>query len=179
MTFRQYIESCFYDLPIWIYLMAISSFVCTLVLFYYIRKDDSFLKFSSKVFLMIYVTMIYASTVCYRSAKEIREYDFSPFWSYYTATEDSLNLKFEITMNIIAFVPIGFALAGIQRKVKWWLPIVSGGGFSLSIEASQFIFKRGFSELDDVIHNTIGCTVGYILYFLMARSCRYFMNLFR
>lgn len=179
MTFRQYIESCFFDLPFWIYLMAISLFVCTLILLFYVRRKVDFLKISSKVFLMIYVFMIYASTVCYRSVKEIREYNYSPLWSYYTTNEDSLNLKYEIIMNIIAFVPIGFALACIEKKVRWWLPIVFGGGISLTIEASQYIFKRGFSELDDVIHNTIGCTVGYILYFIMAKSCRYFMNLFR
>ena len=39
---------------------------------------------------------------------------------------------------------------------------------SVSIEALQFVFKFGFSELDDVIHNTLGCMIGYGVYALVT-----------
>ena len=32
---------------------------------------------------------------------------------------------------------------------------------SIIIETSPFIFKRGFSELDNVIHNVVVCLIGY------------------
>ena len=32
---------------------------------------------------------------------------------------------------------------------------------SPTIEALQFFFMRGFSELDDVMHNTLGCLIGF------------------
>ena len=38
-----------------------------------------------------------------------------------------------------------------------------GCGISVTIEALQFFFMRDFSEVDDVIHNTLGCLIGYIL----------------
>lgn len=32
---------------------------------------------------------------------------------------------------------------------------------SISIETMQYIFKCGFSEVDDVMHNTLGCAIGF------------------
>jgi len=32
---------------------------------------------------------------------------------------------------------------------------------SIGIEILQFVMKRGLSEVDDVMHNTIGCMMGY------------------
>ena len=36
-----------------------------------------------------------------------------------------------------------------------------GCGISVTIGALQFFFMRGFSEVDDVMHNTLGCLIGY------------------
>ena len=46
---------------------------------------------------------------------------------------------------------------------KALLVALMGCGISVTIEALQFFFMRGFSEVDDVMHNTIGCILGYIL----------------
>ena len=42
-----------------------------------------------------------------------------------------------------------------------------GGGTSVSIETMQFFLKRGFSEVDDVMHNKMGCLIGYGIYKLL------------
>jgi glycopeptide antibiotics resistance protein len=42
-----------------------------------------------------------------------------------------------------------------------------GAGISLSIEVLQLFLRRGYSELDDVMHNTLGCLIGYGLYFII------------
>jgi glycopeptide antibiotics resistance protein len=69
----------------------------------------------------------------------------------------------ENIMNVVAFVPIGLLLGiGIPR-LKWWYALLIGFCLSSSIEILQFVFKKGFSEFDDVIHNTFGCILGYIL----------------
>ena len=31
------------------------------------------------------------------------------------------------------------------------------------LKAMQYSFYRGFAETDDVIHNTVGCLIGYML----------------
>ena len=70
----------------------------------------------------------------------------------------------QIRSNIIMFIPIGLLLAPI---VGWWSVLI-GFLFSLTIESGQLLFKCGFSELDDVIHNTIGVILGCSLYKIIA-----------
>ena len=43
------------------------------------------------------------------------------------------------------------------------MPQNERAGISVTIESLQFFFMRGFSEVDDVMHNTIGCIAGYML----------------
>ena len=40
---------------------------------------------------------------------------------------------------------------------------MAGQKMSGTIEAMQYVFHRGFAEVDDVMHNTIGCIFGNIL----------------
>ena len=46
---------------------------------------------------------------------------------------------------------------------KALLVALMGCGISVLIEALQFFFMRGFSEVDDVMHNTLGCLIGWFL----------------
>lgn len=50
----------------------------------------------------------------------------------------------------------------IKNKI-WWKVALIGLVFSSFIELSQLVLKRGLCETDDVIHNTVGCVVGYIM----------------
>ena len=36
----------------------------------------------------------------------------------------------------------------------------------MCIEAMQYFYNRGFAETDDVMHNTIGCLMGFGIYSL-------------
>ena len=78
-------------------------------------------------------------------------------------------------MNVVVFVPVGFLL-GVRiqdssftiRKAsftirKALLVALMGCGISVTIEALQFFFMRGFSEVDDVMHNTLGCLIGWFM----------------
>ena len=70
--------------------------------------------------------------------------------------------------NVLAFVPIGLLLGCAFGRMKWWKVLLIGGGFSLLIETLQFILKRGFAEVDDVMHNVVGCLLGYGVYIGIA-----------
>jgi len=45
-------------------------------------------------------------------------------------------------------------------KAKWRIIALAGCVLSISIEIFQYIYQRGFSEVDDVMHNTLGCLIG-------------------
>ena len=98
-------------------------------------------------------------------------------------------------MNVIVFIPVGMILGSLLRvkgswskygswfKVKgsstseatksmtWLIVLLIGCSISVTIEALQFCFMRGFSEVDDVMHNTIGCILGYSLWLMVHGSC--------
>ena len=97
-----------------------------------------------------------------------------PFWSYWDYGEHSYFMEMfgENILNVLLFVPIGIlAGCGLQR-MTWKKVLFFGGGLSVCIEVLQFIFKKGFCETDDVIHNVLGCLIGYYIYRMaFLRQC--------
>ena len=121
----------------------------------------------SKLLLVEYILILYLLTVVYRKEGNVRKYDFMPFWSYKEIIDGKELLLVENIMNILIFVPIGILLGCSFRTMSWKLCLLTGCLLSVCIEIFQFMLKRGFTEFDDVMHNTLGCMMGYGLYSLI------------
>lgn len=121
------------------------------------------LRYSAALLLVEYIFLIFCSTVIFRSTGETRQYDFHPFWSYQAIQDGREDLLAENIMNVVVFIPVGLLLGIAFKQVTWWKALLIGCSISISIESLQFWFMRGFSESDDVMHNTVGCLAGYIL----------------
>lgn len=115
-----------------------------------------------RLLLAEYVFMLYYTTIFLRQSKDHVEYNYMPFWSY-------SNYSFEIqsVMNVIVFIPVGFLIGCSWKNISWWKAILGGCAFSVGIESLQLVLKRGFSEFDDVMHNTLGCIIGFGLFALI------------
>lgn len=71
--------------------------------------------------------------------------------------------------NILGFTPLGFTLPVVLRWFqKWFRTIGICLIFSLSIETIQLITHVGCFDVDDIILNTLGGSIGYMLYFVTA-----------
>ena len=66
--------------------------------------------------------------------------------------------------NIVWFVPFGFLLPMIWQKLKVYYTIPLGFCLSLTIELGQLISGKGMFEIDDLVLNTVGTVVGYLVY---------------
>ena len=99
-----------------------------------------------------------------------RKYDFHPFWSYAAIRQGLYSLISENIMNVVVFVPVGILLGIAIQTIKWWQVLLIGCGISICIEVLQFITHRGFSEFDDVFHNSLGCLIGFWIYRLFVAS---------
>lgn len=119
--------------------------------------------------LVIYVVLLYCSTVFYRPPYVESQYNLIPLWSYVAIIEGKKELLSENLLNIAVFIPIGFLLGAILRK-GWLITLCMGASLSVGIELLQFILGRGFSEVDDVIHNSLGCVLGYGLFMVLFKS---------
>ncbi len=65
-----------------------------------------------------------------------------------------------IILNILLYVPLGYLLPRLFPKLKAWQVILIGLLCSAATEATQYLFKMDWCEMDDVIHNTLGAVIG-------------------
>lgn len=128
--------------------------------------------------LIEYVAILYGNTVFFRRKFIEKDYDYSPFWSYKSLLEgNGTTVLPELIMNVIVFVPIG-VFAGLLLSVPSWKKIVLFGTLlSVGIELFQLASNKGFFEFDDVMHNTLGCLIGYGVYALARYGYERIWNL--
>ena len=71
--------------------------------------------------------------------------------------------------NIIWFVPFGMYLKYIEKPRTGLSLLLCGFLFSFLIESLQYIFGTGYSELDDLILNTLGTGIGAAFVHIVKR----------
>lgn len=64
--------------------------------------------------------------------------------------------------NIMWFIPFGMYLQYTGKIRNIFLITIIGFLFSLTIESLQYVFGTGYSELDDLILNTLGVWIGAV-----------------
>ncbi|MEA5020204.1 MAG: VanZ family protein [Gordonibacter sp.] len=117
------------------------------------------LTFALYLFAVIYVTGIGTLHDLLRLGFEIRtqEVNLIPF---------SGGISSGFALNIALFVPLGFLLPFLWRRVRSALPVVAFGfAFSLLIELSQLANHRT-TDADDLVANTLGTLVGFVIFAL-------------
>ena len=159
--FRQYIINLYQDIPQEVYEGLLSVFCIGLVVFIAWKGFKSGLRYSAILLLVEYIFLLFCSTVIFRTTGETRQYDFHLFWSYKAIQEGREDLLAENIMNVVVFIPVGLLLGIAFKQVTWWKALLIGCSISVIIESLQFFLMRGFSELDDVMHNTLGCLIGF------------------
>lgn len=66
--------------------------------------------------------------------------------------------------NVMAFVPFGFVLPVITRYRKFYQVFFLSMEFSLIVEIIQLVSKVGSFDVDDILLNTLGGVLGYLVY---------------
>lgn len=70
--------------------------------------------------------------------------------------------------NILLFIPLGFMLPCIWRKYEvLWKTALSGFTFSLIIELSQLFNRNRVTDIDDLLMNTLGALIGWVIFRLL------------
>ena len=72
--------------------------------------------------------------------------------------------------NVVAFMPFGFFIPHIVVKRTGCIKVLSLTFiFTLSVETIQLVSKLGRFDIDDIILNTLGGILGYILYLIYRK----------
>lgn len=132
------------------------------------------LRASAVLLLAEWLIIILCIAVFFRDVRVERDCNLIPFASYFHYPENSYFIEAAAinVLNIIMFIPVGLLLGLGFREMTWKKALLAGLGVSFLIELSQFIFKRGLFEVDDLIHNVAGCAAGFGIYCLLVWVCR-------
>lgn len=132
-------------------------------------------KDGNRKLLYLYLAGIIYITILSRPGTSRRAI-ITPFWSYrYFMTE--IYFRRMILNNIFLFVPLGMILTRIRPR---WSTVLMPVLISTAIEISQYILRRGFFEFDDIISNSLGGLIGFligIIWILAVKAFRYLVKL--
>lgn len=76
--------------------------------------------------------------------------------------------------NILIFVPFGFFIAMASSSRSFFKALFNSLGLSLCVEVLQLVTRVGSFDVDDILLNTIGGVLGYIVFMicnLIRRKC--------
>ena len=146
------------DIPVNYYIIA----VCILLLMLFFTKR------APLSVLIAYVFLIFSQTVLSREITSEAIAEWRPFRIIFEDCSTSwVGVLSQIGANIIMFIPIGVLLYMVLRKFK--ISVLLAVLFATILELLQFVLHRGFCETDDIISNTIGAIVGFLLCSVLQR----------
>lgn len=152
-------------------IIGVSFLVCGVVFFLFQLKTSYpvFIRQASFCLFIGYVFLVLCTTIFFREDTYEKRYMLRPLWSYTVLYN---KLLAQIIMNILLFIPIGLFIGGALKKKQ--LLNAMGIGFALSffIELTQLVSTRGVFNIDDIIHNTFGCVIGYLCFIICYKLIR-------
>lgn len=83
-----------------------------------------------------------------------------PLRSYLSIARGDRRALLENILNVLLFLPVGLfppILWKTKGRQVTWMALVG----SLLIELNQLIWRLGYFEVDDLLHNTLGAVLGY------------------
>lgn len=123
--------------------------------------------------LFIFICVVYALVLCrgilfkYVNFTEL----FSPDRYEYTGYNlipfngSGLDFRLDTIINTFLFVPFGFLLSMKSRKnLRSLLLMLVPTLVSIVFEYLQYIFRLGAADITDVIMNTVGGCMGFLIY---------------
>lgn len=151
---------------------GVSVITCGAVLLLSVLKPDNpvLVRRVSWWMFLAYLLMVLCFTILFREKKDVAQISMTPIWEY-----SSLNYNqiVEAILNVLLFVPLGFLAGAAIRRKRFLKTVGLCCGISVAIELLQLITRRGVCNIDDVIHNTLGCFIGYGLFLLCYKPiCR-------
>ena len=151
--------------------IGVCLFVCCIVFLLFRIRDSysTFVRQASFCMFIGYVFLVLCTTIFFREETFVKRYHLYPLWSY---TELYTTILAQLIMNIMMFVPIGFFVGGALKKKHIWNVIKIGFVLSLFIELTQLITTRGVFNVDDIIHNVLGCTIGFFCFVICYKMIK-------
>lgn len=160
---RVYATTVASTIPMAVYWGGLAVFIIGLLVLLAWKGLKTGGRYASVLLLGEWVALMLCATVIFRTASTERGFRLVPFSSYWDFGPHGYLLEMvgENILNVVLFVPVGFLLRCGFMGMTWKQALLTGCGLSVAIELLQLVFKKGFCETDDIIHNVVGCLIGY------------------
>ena len=166
MELQVIIKCILNDIPISFYFGLISLFFLGIIVLLCQKGQKDGLRYGTILLLIEWIILVLGMAVIFRESSAERSINLLPLSSYFDYGEHSYLME-KVALNILnvaLFVPVGLLLGCGFRNLTWKRAFAIGAMVSVFIEILQLIFRKGLCEVDDVIHNVLGCMVGYGIY---------------
>jgi glycopeptide antibiotics resistance protein len=156
-----------------LYKSLIISFVVITALNIMISKDSKHLKKHIGVihyilgyFFILYLNITFKITLRFDNPIFYTDISLIPF-------KDGFGI--ENILNIVLFMPLGFLLPALWEKYRnFWSTFYHGLLFSLFIEIGQLFVRNRATDINDLITNTVGAMVGWVIFNAIRKVSRKF-----
>lgn len=75
--------------------------------------------------------------------------------------------------NVLVFVPLGVLIPSAFRKAdRWWEILLHSFWLSLCLELFQLVSHFGAFDVDDIILNTLGGILGFVVFLIIRQIYR-------
>lgn len=129
------------------------------------------------IYMCVLVYVVFFAEAMGRTPQDGYVYNLTPLkeikrFMKYIWDNDALGrvARLNIFGNIIAFIPFGIYLPYTsESKLGFISTFLYTFSLSLTIELVQLITKVGSCDVDDIILNTLGGVIGYILWYIYKK----------
>lgn len=170
--FKRYLVDLGSKIPLSVYVVLLLILFVSLLIIIGSKIISNKRRNIARVLFIGYFILLYCATVFFREVANKQSFKTRPFWSYIALVNGERHpgvLLPQMIMNVVIFIPLGFLLGAAFSNTTLWKTMIVGGLASISIELIQLLTNRGTAEYDDVMHNILGCLIGYGVYKLVMR----------
>lgn len=138
------------------------------------RKHKKIIRIFSWILFIIYLCMmvyfLFFSEQLGRVPSDTYHYNLEPFteikrYINYSRSIGSFNVILNLIGNVVCFMPFGFVMPILSNKQRNIFKVTFLSFLcSVIIELIQLVSKLGSCDVDDVILNTMGGFLGYVMF---------------
>ncbi len=162
-TFFVYIAFNYDDLILYISVVLLGTAGVGFVVYRCI-KEKKHMKWTALLVFLLYCAFVITVTILMRRGTVTKAVNMIPFAHVKeaAATGEMESLDGDI-LNIVLFIPFGFLLPQINKRVfnRAIYAFILGFAASTAIETIQLVFHLGYCDINDIIANSLGAGIGY------------------
>ncbi len=132
------------------------------------RKKQKVGRAAADILLFAYLVVVFIQAFFSREPGSRSGIDLVPFSTWGTTWQAHAYM----IENIIMFLPLGMLLPAVNRKVRWRSALGMSLGLSATVELLQLVTQRGYCQMDDILMNTLGGCIGYMIQYCLRSGIR-------